>query len=156
MANCDLAVIIEKAVTEKLERMEARRFGKTRTPRKSLDRTDASSGSRYIPAAVKRIVVGRDRDQCTFVNAAGRRCGSRGGLEFHHDEPYALGGDRSPDNIRLLCRAHNGYLAESTYGKDVMGQYGREGARTDRAVAAQGRDGAVQARGPLAHAAGGT
>ena len=127
MSDCDLAAIIEKAVTEKLERIEAQRFGKTKTPRKSLDGTDTSAGSRYIPAAVKRIVVERDRDQCTFVNAAGRRCGSRGSLEFHHDEPYALGGDRSPENIRLLCRAHNGYLAESTYGKDVMK---RAGGRT--------------------------
>ncbi len=120
MSDCDLAAIIEKAVTEKLERIEAQRFGKTKTPRKSLDGTDTSAGSRYIPAAVKRIVVERDRHQCTFVSAVGGRCGSRGGLEFHHDEPYALGGDRSPENIRLLCRAHNGYLAESTYGKDVM------------------------------------
>ena len=110
-----------------MRRIEAQRFGKTKTPRRSLDGTDTSAGSRYIPAAVKRIVVERDRDQCTFVNAAGRRCSSRGSLEFHHDEPYALGGDRSPENIRLLCRAHNGYLAELTYGKDVVGQYRHAG-----------------------------
>jgi len=60
------------------------------------------------------------------VNGAGRRCRSRSHLEFHHDEPYGLGGGRGPENIRLLCRAHNGYLAESTYGEEVIGRYRRE------------------------------
>ena len=128
MPGCDLAAIIEEAVTEKLERAEARRFGKTKTPRKSLDSTATSPGSRYIPTPVKRIVVERDSGRCTFVNDAGRRCGSRRRLEFHHDQPFGLGGDRSPENIRLLCRSHNGYLAESTYGKERMGQYRRTGA----------------------------
>ena len=44
-------------------------------------------------------------------------------LEFHHDEPYALGGDRSADNIRLACHAHNDYMAEKDYGKAKMDQY---------------------------------
>jgi hypothetical protein len=117
MPGADLAEIIKVAVTEKLERLEARRFGKTKAPRKDLDTTDTSPGSRYIPAAVKRVVVARDGDRCTFVNANGKRCSEREGLEFHHDEPYALGGDRGPSNIYLHCRAHNVYLAEATYGE---------------------------------------
>ena len=44
----DLATIIERAVTEKLERLEARRFAKTKKPRKSLEDTDTSARSRYI------------------------------------------------------------------------------------------------------------
>ena len=35
----DLAAIIEQAVTEKLERLEAKRFGKTKKPRKTLAQT---------------------------------------------------------------------------------------------------------------------
>ncbi len=46
----DLAAIIEEAVTGKLERLEAKRFGKTKAPRKSLEQTDTSPSSRYIPA----------------------------------------------------------------------------------------------------------
>ena len=103
MPDCDLAEIIEAAVTEKLARAEARRLGKVRSPRKSVDETDVSPGSRHVGAAVKRAVVARDGGRCTFVSADGRRCGARRGLEFHHDEPFALGGDRSPDNIRQLC-----------------------------------------------------
>ncbi len=52
----DLAAIIEEAVTEKLERLEAKRFGKAKAPRKNLEETDTSASSRYIPAAVKRAV----------------------------------------------------------------------------------------------------
>ena len=46
----DLATIIEEAVTEKLERLEAKRFAKTKAPRKSVEDTDTSASSRYIPA----------------------------------------------------------------------------------------------------------
>ena len=34
----NLAAIIEQAVTEKLERLEAKRFAKTRTPRKTFSK----------------------------------------------------------------------------------------------------------------------
>src|SRR5262249_32321150 len=44
----DLGVIIEQAVTEKLERLEARRFGVTKTPRKAVGESDTSASSRYI------------------------------------------------------------------------------------------------------------
>jgi hypothetical protein len=63
----DLAAAIEDAVTEKLERLEAMRFGLTKAPRKTLDETDTSPCSRYLPMAVRRIVRSRDGDQCTFV-----------------------------------------------------------------------------------------
>src|SRR3989442_4989234 len=44
MPEGDLASVIEQAVTEKLERLEAKRFGRTRAPRKGPPETaDASS-----------------------------------------------------------------------------------------------------------------
>ena len=79
----DLAAIIEEAVTEKLERLESRRFGKAKAPRKSVEETDTSPSSRYIPAAVRREVSERDGNQCTFVDARGRRCNERQTLQFH-------------------------------------------------------------------------
>ncbi len=100
-------------------------FGNTKTPRKSLGRADTSPSSRYLPAAVKRLVSERDGNRCTFVGRDGRRCTARERLEFHHDDPYALGGDCSPDNISLMCRAHNVYMAELDYGKDKMDRYRR-------------------------------
>jgi hypothetical protein len=63
----DLTVIIEEAVTEKLERLEAKRFAKTKAPRKSLAETDTPPSSRYIPAPVKRAVYERDQGQCNVA-----------------------------------------------------------------------------------------
>jgi len=122
----DLAAIIEEAVTEKLERLEAKRFAKTKSPRKSLKQADTSARSRYIPAPVKRAVRERDREQCAFVNAQGKRCQARDRLELHHKEPFARGGDRGVDNLQLMCRAHNDYMAEQDYGKEKMA-YHRSG-----------------------------
>jgi hypothetical protein len=120
MPGHDLAEIMEAAVTEKLERLEAKRYGKTNMPRRSIEEADTSSGVRGIAAAVKRSVWERDGGRCTYSSATGKRCPERDRLEFHHDEPYALGGGRSPSNIRLLCRAHNAYMAERDYGRAKM------------------------------------
>ncbi len=131
----DLAAIIEEAVTEKLERLESKRFGKTKAPRKSVEESDTSPSSRYIPAAVKRAVYDRDRGQCSFVGDNGRRCTERSRLEFHHRHPYGRGGGHKVENITLLCRAHNGHLAERDYGKDVMGRYRRSDGRVSEPAA---------------------
>jgi hypothetical protein len=104
----DLARIIETAVTEALERREARRFAKVKTPRKTLANTNtAASPSRYIPAPVRRTSHSSDDGRCGFVASGGRRCGSYHRVEFHHVVPWARGGDPSPANIRMMCRTHN-------------------------------------------------
>jgi hypothetical protein len=123
----DLATAIEGAVTEKLERLEAKRFGLTKAPRKSLDETDTSPRSRYLPASVRRSVRERDGDQCTFALRSGSRCPERRSLEFHHREPYGRGGAHDPDNVCLMCRQHNAYVAELDYGKERMEKYRRRG-----------------------------
>jgi hypothetical protein len=100
----DLAKIIDAAVTEKLERLEAKRFAKVKKPRKSLAETDTTPKSRDIPAAVRRAVYQRDGGRCTYVDRLGRRCQAREKLEFHHDgTPFGKHGDHSPKNIRLMC-----------------------------------------------------
>ncbi len=119
----DLASVIEAAVTEKLERLEAKRYGKTKTPRKSLEETDTSPSCRAIPAPVRRAVYERDRGRCCYVNPSGRRCTETKRLEYHHIQPYGRGGDHSPENVCLLCRTHNGYLAEQDYGKEVIDRF---------------------------------
>jgi hypothetical protein len=132
----DLAAIIEEAVTEKLERLESKRFAKTSAPRKSLAEADTSPDSRYIPAPNRRAVGARDSDQCTFIDAQERRCTARDGLEFHHRSPYGRDGDHSVENLCLMCHAHNAYLAELDYGKDVMDRYRRSaGSVRERALA---------------------
>jgi len=69
----DLAQVIDAAVTEKLERLEAKRFGKTKAPRKGLAETDTSASTRYIPAAVRRAVCERDGNRCPISPCAANR-----------------------------------------------------------------------------------
>ena len=123
MPGSDLASRIDTAVREKLERLEAKRFGKTNNPRKNLEDADTSPCVRGISAPVRRFVWKRDNGQCTFRTTDGKRCPAREKLEFHHDNPYGLGGDRSAINIHLMCTCHNAYMAELDYGKEKMDQY---------------------------------
>jgi hypothetical protein len=112
----DLAALIEEAVTEKLQRLEARRFGQTKAPRRAPTENAAMPGSRHIPAAIRRIVRQRDGDRCRYVDAQGRRCTGRERLEFHHRRPFGHGGEHKAENVSLLCRTHNACLARIDYG----------------------------------------
>ncbi len=123
--GADLAAVIEDAVTEKLERLEARRFGLTKAPRKNLSQTETKPASRHIPAAVRRAVHERDGGRCRFVDEQGRRCTARHGLEFHHRHPMAMGGEHSPHGIALACKAHNLYLAEVDFGRAAISRHRR-------------------------------
>jgi 5-methylcytosine-specific restriction endonuclease McrA len=127
MPGTDLATMIDVAVTEKLERLEAKRFGKTTKPRPRNNRKKAQAvrNSGYVTAEVRRKVCERDGYQCTFVSKNGRRCPARDKLEFHHHKPRGRGGSGEADNISLRCRAHNLYAAEQDYGEEKMRQYRR-------------------------------
>jgi hypothetical protein len=125
----DLAAIIELAVTEKLQRLEARRFAQTKAPRTTTAGSDTAPRTRQIPAAVKRAVYERDGGRCHYVDQQGRRCTARQGLEFHHRHPFGCGGDHSVDNVSLACRAHNGYLAEVDYGRKATRRIAFPGTR---------------------------
>jgi hypothetical protein len=143
----DLGAIIEQAVSEKLERLEARRFAKTNRPRQTGvalhsqalatigAAAGAAAGSRHIPAAVRRAVHQRDEGRCRFVDDRGRRCPAQDRLEFHHRHPFALGGDCRPENIQLLCRTHNQHVAEADYGQQAIA---RHRSPSDRVFEASG------------------
>lgn len=75
----------------------------------------SASGSRHVPASVKRKVWTRDGGQCAFVGTNGR-CVERGFLEYHHVVPYAAGGQTTVENLELRCRAHNAYESELFFG----------------------------------------
>src|SRR6185436_15177654 len=81
-----------------------------------------------------REVSDRDRYQCTFVSASGRRCSEKRFLEYDHIHPVARGGEATVANTRLSCRAHNQFEAERTYGAGFMREK-RQAARA-RAEAA--------------------
>ena len=100
----DLGAIVEQAVTEKLQRLEARRFARTQAPRKTLSQSETAPTTRQIPAAVKRAVYERDGGRCRYEDEQGRRCTARQGLEFHHRRPFGRGGDHSVANVSLACK----------------------------------------------------
>lgn len=140
----DLALILEAAVSEKLERLEAKRFGRAKESQAAQTRPDTkASSSRYVPAAVRRTVHERDGGRCRYVDEQGRRCGTREWLEFHHVEPWALGGATSVENLRLVCRTHNAYLAERDYGRDFMAKHRRGSTRERDATAARNDSGGI-------------
>jgi hypothetical protein len=112
----DEAAILDRALTLLVEHLERRRFAETCRPRPANARC---GHSRHIPAAVRRAVWKRDAGQCAFIGAEGR-CPETTFLEFHHVEPYAVGGPPSVDNVQLRCRSHNGYEARLFFGTDIV------------------------------------
>ena len=137
-----LSVVHAAALELLIEALEKEKFGETDTPREAR----GSSGGRTIPRSVRREVWKRDQGRCTYVSPAGRRCESRWMLEFDHVHEFARGGEATVGNVRLLCRAHNQYLAECTFGAGFMDE--KRGS---------GRGAATPAPGPhLTSASGGS
>ena len=141
----DLGKVIRLAVTRELARLEAKRFAKTKAPRKRLAQADTRPKSRYIPAAVRRFVEKRDGGRCTFRDKSGRRCTKRHDLEFHHKGAYGRGGHHSPENVALMCRTHNALLAEQDFGKEKMARFRRRASRDRKPVRVVGTGGAEKA-----------
>jgi hypothetical protein len=110
----DPAAIFDRALTLLLEDVARKKVAATSKPRGSCR---AATGSRHVPALVKRTVWLRDAGQCAFVSVRGRRCTERAFLEFHHRQPHAIGGEATVANISLRCRAHNAYEAELAFGR---------------------------------------
>jgi hypothetical protein len=114
----DAAEIFDRAFTLLLEDLEHRRFGETSRPRTPKA---PAARSRHISAAARRAVWRRDGGRCAFVGASGR-CSETAFLEFHHVEPYAVGGAATPENIELRCRAHNVHEARLFSGRALFGK----------------------------------
>jgi hypothetical protein len=108
----DPAVIVERSLQQMLADLERRKTARTDRPHRVAR---CRSGTRYVPAEVRRQVWTRDEKRCAFVGAAGR-CRETGRLELHHVIPYADGGNTSVENLELRCRAHNVYEAELHFG----------------------------------------
>jgi hypothetical protein len=108
----DPAEIFDRALTLLLQDLERRRCAAVRSPRLARE---AAGGSRHIPASVKREVWRRDEGRCAYAGREGR-CTERSFLEYHHVQPYAVGGLATTANIELRCRAHNAFEASLFFG----------------------------------------
>jgi len=65
-------------------------------------------------------VIKRDGCQCSYVAPDGTRCCERKNLEFDHAEPWALGGQNTTENLRLMCKSHNQMYAEQVFGREFI------------------------------------
>ena len=112
----EMALVFKRALQLAKAELQKRKYAVTDRP----GRSRGSKSSRHIPAPVKREVHERDDDRCTFIGESGKRCDSRHMMEFEHDVTRACGGESTPKNLRLLCRAHNQYMAERVFGTEFM------------------------------------
>jgi hypothetical protein len=117
-------VVLERALDELIDKLKRKRFAagstKPRARKPAKKRATAARPSRHVSAADKREVFERDGMRCSFVDARGRRCEERGGLELAHIEPHARGGPANAANLRLRCKAHNRLDADRDFGRSTM------------------------------------
>jgi hypothetical protein len=113
--NGDVGEVMAKALKVLVRELEKEKIAATDRPQGSRS---TNPRSRHIPADVKRKVWKRDGGACAFVAHNGRRCSERAFVQFHHVDPYAVGGKATVDNIQLRCRTHNGYEADLFFGPE--------------------------------------
>ncbi len=130
--NADLLTLMKRGLEAYERELEKDRFGVGRKPRARRVKPAGAiiKRRRQRPVAVAREVYERDGKQCTFVSADGRRCTSRYGLEIDHVEAWALGGENTVANQRLLCRAHNRQQARQTFGRAYVAEAIRRSCRS--------------------------
>ena len=117
----DLGKILARAVSVLLEQVRKQKFGETPAPRPT--KASAEHRSRQVPASIRRTVVKRDGERCSYVSPGGRRCGAREFLEFHHRDPWARTHAHAVEGIALRCRAHNQYEACRDFGQRHMARF---------------------------------
>ena len=103
-----------RALTALLGELAKKKFADTRKPRRSRARDPRAHDA---AAAVKRAVWVRDLGRCAYISPSGHRCNERRFVEFHHVDPYALGGEATVDKIELRCRRYNDYEGRLYFGK---------------------------------------
>jgi 5-methylcytosine-specific restriction endonuclease McrA len=134
----EMALVFKEAL--KIARAQLMKHKCAATDRPRPTRGSANPG--HIPAAERRKVWERDQGRCAFVSEAGKRCGSRRGLDCDHVVLKARGGPSTADNLRLLCSAHNQHAAERELGAEFMER--KRAARGSRPrVTGTVRDGAT-------------
>ena len=130
----DPAAIVRAALKAWRAAIEKKRFCATKRPQPAKRPT---AGSRDVSSGVQRQVWQRDDGRCAFVARNGKRCSERSYLEYHHEDPYAIGGEPTIDNISLRCRAHNVYEAELAFGAAAVARSREEAvARRQRVKSA--------------------
>ena len=116
LPNGEMALVFKRALEMAKAQLMKRKYAVTDRP----GRSRGSESARHITAETRREVHQRDAGRCAFVSENGKRCGSRRLVEFEHDVSRAHGGESTPDNLRLFCRAHNQRKADLEFGAAFM------------------------------------
>ena len=119
----DLMHVMKRGLQALKAELLKKRFGVGRKPRRARTNaagTGLATRTRHVAADVSRAVWERDRGQCTFCSAEGRRCSERSFLQMDHVRPCAAGGRATLCNLRLRCRAHNLHAARIYFGAKFM------------------------------------
>jgi 5-methylcytosine-specific restriction endonuclease McrA len=107
-----------EARKERREKRRALRAEKLLNKQKK--RNEAGGRSRHIATHVRDEIYERDGGRCSFTNGRGERCTCREHLQIDHIIPFAKGGTNAPNNLRLLCPAHNSLAADREFGREWM------------------------------------
>jgi 5-methylcytosine-specific restriction endonuclease McrA len=110
----NLEAVFDRALDALIAQLEKEIAAKTVRPRR-VSKAPKDPGA--VSRAARREVMARDGKQCAFVSADGVRCTERGGLEIDHLVEKARGGTGAPNNLQVLCRAHNKLKAEQAFGR---------------------------------------
>jgi len=97
--------------------------GKGRGEGESRGSAGKATGSRYIPAPVRREVWVRDEGRCQWPTADGGVCGSTRRVQYDHIVPVARGGESSAAGLRILCATHNDLAARQAFGDAWMDRF---------------------------------
>ncbi len=112
-----MAALLEKALDALID-LQEKKLGKSTSaeikPNYSTlpAKLDASTRSRYIPKAFKKVIYQRSGGQCEYSEPkTKKRCESRAHLEIDHVVPMARNGKTELNNLRHLCHSHNARAA---------------------------------------------
>ncbi|MEE8314135.1 MAG: hypothetical protein V3R91_07420, partial [Myxococcota bacterium] len=134
----DLARILGRGLRLLLEDTKRKKFGKTRRPPREPRPVEEKSPSRHVPNSVRREVVERDGECCSFRGRNGKVCGSKDFLEYEHRDAWTKHGAHRSNRMRLLCRSHNMLAAEGEFGRAHMDRFARREDRGDPAPTRSG------------------
>lgn len=141
--HVELKIVLPRETIEKLNRIKelkshskeslveiidslASQFLKAKDPLQKSDKPTAQyeAVGRRVPESTRVQVFKRDQGRCQYRDPLTKKiCNSRYQVQIDHRIPYSIQQNHDPENLRLLCRSHNLYMATKLIGKTVMAKY---------------------------------
>ena len=110
---------LEKRCPVRREKRRAKRKQKMLSTKKT-SKPSPSVLTRHVPDKTRDEIFIRDGHRCTYVSEDGIRCECKHNLHLEHIKPFAVGGGHEPQNLRVLCHAHNQLMAKLAFGETYI------------------------------------